>query len=326
MKDYFNYFVRMQRGGSGNLWTDTGLSVSDSDSDKDNNHHHHEKERMNCPCCFSSFFWISIVGLIILIQILNVILKNVFKALNLEFIHKWIARSFLLITSVLVVLIAVLASSNDLQAALFAKIADVLLLKEQAADGPRCDLIRNVHGRVLEIGPGPGTNFRCWGNNSQITEWVGVEPNTNFKERLESEKIKKNITFPTRTVWMKGEDYDVDAGSFDFVVATHILCSIDNIPGVIHQIKRALKPNGVYYFMEHVQANPSTSEYILQQISQPLITLVGNGCKFKEIWKDISEKTLLKGYQIEMEHKDLPMSMSFFSPHIIGHATKPASS
>lgn len=277
---------------------------------------------MNCPCCYSSFFWISIIGFVVLVQIINFVLKNILKSLQLEFLHKWIAKGFFLITSVLIVLIAILASSNDLQSALFAKLADTLLLKEQALDGPRCDHIKHVHGRVLEIGPGPGTNFRCWSNNTQITEWVGVEPNTNFKERLESEKLKKNISFPTSTVWLKGEDYDVDAGSFDFVVATHILCSIDNIPGVIHQIKRALKPNGKYYFMEHVQANPSTTEYIWQQVLQPIITLVGNGCKFKEIWKDIDEKTLLKGYKIEMEHKDLPMSLSLFSPHIIGHATK----
>jgi ubiquinone/menaquinone biosynthesis C-methylase UbiE len=277
---------------------------------------------LNCPCCYSSFFWVAIVSLIFVIQLTNVILKNIFAFLKLQDVYKWISRFFLLITSLLVAGIAVLASSSSLQSLAFAKLSDTLLLKDQPLDLHRCELLKEVHGRVLEIGPGPGVNFRCWGNSNQITEWVGVEPNTNFKDQLAAEKTKRNVTFPTRTVWLKGEDYNVEPDTFDYVVGTHILCSIDDIPGVIQQIRRALKPNGSYLFLEHVKAAPDTTNYYLQQIFEPLMTLIGNGCRFKETWNDLSEHTLLKGYHVELNHQMLPVGIPFLSPHIVGKAMK----
>ena len=37
--------------------------------------------------------------------------------------------------------------------------------------------LSRITGEVIEFGPGPGTNFRCWSNASSIRRWVGVEPN-----------------------------------------------------------------------------------------------------------------------------------------------------
>lgn len=150
-----------------------------------------------------------------------------------------------------------------------------------------------------------------------------MEPNIFFQELLSQEKIKKNITFPTKTVWLKGENVDVEPESFDYVVAAHVLCSVDDVGQVVTQIKRALKPGGTYYFLEHVAASPDTTEYIWQQALQPLITIVGAGCKFKELWQDIDERTFLKGYDVQLRKENFPMSLAFFSPHIIGKATKP---
>lgn len=123
---------------------------------------------------------------------------------------------------------------------------------------------------------------------------------------------------------MKGENVDVEPESFDYVVAAHVLCSVDDVSQVVHQIKRALKPGGTYYFLEHVAAAPETRDYIWQQTLQPLITIIGAGCKFKELWKDLSDRALLAGYDVDLKRDNLPMSMSFFSPHIIGTARKPA--
>ena len=86
---------------------------------------------------------------------------------------------------------------------------------------------------MLEIGPGPGTNFWCWGSESNsthdITEWVGVEPNEFFQLKIEENRLAHGLTFPTSTVWLKGEHVDVEPESFDAVVGTHVLCSVDDV-------------------------------------------------------------------------------------------------
>jgi ubiquinone/menaquinone biosynthesis C-methylase UbiE len=275
-----------------------------------------------CICCYSSYFWVAIIVLLITVQFTGFILKSILKLLGLSVVYKWVSRLFLLLTGLLVLLLAILANSSSLSNKAFGYVGNAILLGDQPLDQYRCEHFGSLSGRVLEIGPGPGTNFRCWSNNTAITEWVGVEPNTNFKEKQEEEKIIKNITFPTRTVWLKGENLDVESESFDYVVGAHVLCSIDDLASVLKQVKRALKPNGSYYFLEHVAAKRDSSWYIWQQVLQPLFTIVGNGCRFKELWNDLSEYSLLKGFEVELSHHDYPMAMSFLSPHIIGKAKK----
>lgn len=238
-------------------------------------------------------------------------------------VHKVISSVLTVIIAIVAIALGVLAVNQNLKNLFFSKLAVTLLLKDQPLDKDRCDLFRNVKGRVLEIGPGPGTNFRCWSENRDITEWVGVEPNTYFQDLLAQEKLKKNITFPTRTVWLKGENVDVEPESFDVVVGAHVLCSVDDVAQVVYQVKRALKPNGEYIFMEHVaEKDLSSWNSFYQQLAQPLITIVGNGCKFKALWNDLNENSLLKGFHVTSKELELPMSLPFFSPHLIGAAKK----
>ena len=49
-------------------------------------------------------------------------------------------------------------------------------------------LARQAKGDMVEIGPGPGTNFEYLSRNHEITSYVGIEPNTHmhayFYERV----------------------------------------------------------------------------------------------------------------------------------------------
>lgn len=244
--------------------------------------------------------------------------------------NRYASTTLKVITNILsffIALIALLfgsvASSENLKQFMFYKFAiNMLLADNPALDPIRCDHFRNISGRVLEIGPGPATNFRCWGNLTSVTEWVGVEPNNYFKEVVESEKIKYNITFPTRSVWLKGEDVDVEPGSFDYVVGAHVLCSVDSVSQVLHQVSRALKPGGKYIFMEHVAAPKESLNYYAQMIFVPFVNGIANGCQFRELWKDVDEHSGLPGFDVQLQHISIDMGVPIFSPHILGTATK----
>jgi SAM-dependent methyltransferase len=194
------------------------------------------------------------------------------------------------------------------------------MIKSTKLDSYRCGLTRNISGKVLEFGPGPGTNFRCW-NQSDITEWVGVEPNTFFSEALDASGQKYGITFPRRLVWLNGENVNIEPSSFDAVVMTHVLCSVDDSVQVLRQADRALKPGGTIYLMEHVAAgSKDRTMRWLQTALAPFLYIAGNGCSFKETWKDIT--TALPGYHVAIEHLDLPIPLTPLAPHIVGTATK----
>jgi tRNA G46 methylase TrmB len=70
----------------------------------------------------------------------------------------------------------------------------------------RCENLSSLSGRVLEIGPGTGANFACFGKNTDITAWVGIEPNIYMQQQI-LEKVKEmNPPFPTSLVTASAAD------------------------------------------------------------------------------------------------------------------------
>lgn len=238
-------------------------------------------------------------------------------------VYKIITNIFSALVALLAISLGVLSVQPDLKDWVFAKFAVVVLLADTPLDTIRCDLIGGISGRVLELGPGPGTNFKCWQNNPNITEWVGVEPNKYFQQQLVVQHAKKNMTFPMRTINLKGEDLQVDAGSFDAVIATHVLCSVSDTYGVLRQVKRALKPFGSYYFLEHVAVPVSFTDpmYLTQRLVEPFVNILGNGCLMKPTWLDLTPFTGLGGFEVDLKHFRAPMPYPM-SPHIKGIAVK----
>ena len=91
---------------------------------------------------------------------------------------------------------------------------------------------------------------------------------------------------------------------------------------VLAQVHRALKPGGKYLFFEHVAAVSGSSIYYQQLISQPFLYLIGSGCQFKTLWKDIDNPWNLPGYEIDLQNITTKQPMSILIPHIIGSAKK----
>jgi hypothetical protein len=62
----------------------------------------------------------------------------------------------------------------------------------------RCDLLKELKGRVLELGPGPATNAECF-VGKPITHYTGIEPNTCVHPSVRCMKPPISSTSHTRT-------------------------------------------------------------------------------------------------------------------------------
>merc|ERR1711957_929931 len=83
-----------------------------------------------------------------------------------------------------------------------------------------------------------------------------------------------------------------NAGSVDTVVATHLLCSVDNATKVLHEVARVLKPGGKFVFLEHSLDPDSKSWRHLAQVAiAPFINILADGCKSLSIKETIMEAT-----------------------------------
>ena len=188
----------------------------------------------------------------------------------------------------------------------------------------KCEAIGSAADRVLELGPGPGANFDCLRNVSAITHWTGIEPNLHFERSLAA----LALPFPTELRWLAGEELDVEAGSYDTAISTHVLCSVDDVRAVLRQVGRALRPGGRLLFFEHVATPTPDAQPLLaasQTLSGPLLHVIGNGCTYRRLWEDLAalEMDGGGGWTVELEHyEERAMPLPPLWPHIRGVATK----
>ena len=94
--------------------------------------------------------------------------------------------------------------------------------------------------------------------------------------RLAADRLAA-VSFPTKLVPLAGERLPFDDASFDEVVVTLTLCSVDDPGQVLAEMRRVLKPGGRYHFFEHVAADDPWYRR-LQEWLNPLQRVLGCGC------------------------------------------------
>lgn len=193
------------------------------------------QDYFGCPCCGQNVLLFYLVATGLTIIILNHI-SNFLSSKSTWF--KATMRVFTIIFSIVVFLFAIflgiVANDENSRRIIFTYIIPVM--RSTTLLNFKCEHIKNVGGRVLEIGPGPGSSFKCWENNTEIVEWIGVEPNHYFEPMIHKEMQAHNLSFPTQLIWKNGEDLDVAANSIDHVVSVHVFCSIDEVEKVLQQV------------------------------------------------------------------------------------------
>lgn len=269
-----------------------------------------------CPCCVPSVC----IGL--LVAAFGV--ASAGSALGAGRAWRVVSRGLGGVVALIAIFLALLANSQPLRELSFAKLC-VALTSGSGLDETRCTQLglSGLHGKVLEFGPGPGTNFRCW--PQAPIDWVGVEPNTRFAEAQDAEAAKRNASFPRRSVWLKGEDaaeagaVDVPANSFDHAVLTHVLCSVEDPEAVLQQAYRALKPGGQVHVLEHIAAPEGSWLRAVQQAFAPILFIVGNGCQFRHTDETLQSSQFA---DLRLDLIDAPMPIPFLRPHALAVGTK----
>lgn len=176
------------------------------------------------------------------------------------------------------------------------------------------DLFADLHGKILEIGPGTGPNLSYYPPD---IHWIGVEPNPFMDHylRQKAEQLGLDIDIRRGTA----ETLDVEDNSIDAVVSTLVLCSVDSLAATLQEILRVLKPGGRFFFLEHVAAPAGTGLRQVQHWVKPLWKTIGDGCHpDRETWVALENA----GFErVDYQHfrANVP---AIVSPHIIGVATK----
>lgn len=133
--------------------------------------------------------------------------------------------------------------------------------------------LAGVTGRVLEVGFGNGHNLQHYTEN--VMELVGIDPSPQSK-KLAQEEIGK-VTFPVSVHAGVAEELPFDDQTFDTVAMTYTLCTVTDPIRALSEIKRVLKPDGKFHFIEHGLSNDEKVQRWQKRLNG-LQRIIGGGC------------------------------------------------
>ena len=182
----------------------------------------------------------------------------------------------------------------------------------------RTNLLKQAEGDVLEIGCGTGGNLRYFPNT--ISDLVLTEPDPHMRAQLSQNA--RDIYRGSYLVEPYGaERIDLPDGSFDTVVSTLVLCSVDSPSATLAEIRRLLRPGGAFLFIEHVVANDNPGLFRWQKFWNRFWIFMCGNC---HLIRDTEQAILDAGLEFEsIDRTPSTGGPKIVSPSIRGVARKP---
>ena len=206
----------------------------------------------------------------------------------------------------------------SLRTKLFALTYDRQMAKTEKAGlrALRERLLAGASGDVLEIGAGTGANLPCYGPG--VTSLTLTEPQPPMLRRLERAASARGSA--VTVLRAPAEDLPFDDHTFDVVVATLVLCGVDDQPRALRELRRVLRPGGRLLFLEHVRAEDAGTARLQDRMNWLNRVVVCCDCN-----RPTLDSIKTAGFIItQLTDTALPRAPKFVRPAILGTATAPA--
>ena len=162
----------------------------------------------------------------------------------------------------------------------------------------RARLVPRAYGAVLEIGIGSGLNLPYY--DSRVTRICGVDPSAKLLDiaRRNAERARVEVEL----LRQGAERLPFRDASFDSAIMTWSLCSIADPLAALREVKRALRPGGELFFIEHGLA-PDRGVATWQRRLTPLWRPLAGGChldrRMAELFRAVFPAVELETYYLE---------------------------
>lgn len=146
--------------------------------------------------------------------------------------------------------------------------------RSRAFDQMRAVATAGLHGEVLEIGFGSGLNLAHL--PAEVTCVHAVDPSLTGRQIARSRIKERGL--PVRWVGLDGAHIALEDESVDCVLSTLTLCTIGDVEAALGEVRRVLRPGGVFSFFEH-GASPHPRVRRWQRRLTPVQRTLFGGCR-----------------------------------------------
>jgi ubiquinone/menaquinone biosynthesis C-methylase UbiE len=209
-------------------------------------------------------------------------------------------------------------STHGVKHPLFARGYAWLAKKEDKAGNfdNRKELLAGLHGRVIEVGSGIGSNFAHYPD--AVTEVIALEPEPYL--RAQSEQAAALAPVPVKVIDGVADALPVDDASLDAGVVSLVLCSVPDQDVALQELHRAIKPGGELRFYEHVVSNRASRRRVQSFLDKTFYPHVAGGC---HLTRDTRAAIDRNGFIVQRSRRFPFPPGPLGHPHILGSARRP---
>lgn len=175
-------------------------------------------------------------------------------------------------------------------------------------------VLAEVQGRVLEVGVGTGLSFEHY---PPVEELVGVDPSEPMlrRARRRAEASGREVEL----VEAPAEQLPFADESFDTVVTLTVLCTVADPDRSLREIRRVLRPDGRFRFLEHVRSSEPKRARWQDRLERPW-RFVAGGCHPNRRTLQTVESA---GFEVtELEEGELPGLPRLVRPYVLATAVR----
>jgi ubiquinone/menaquinone biosynthesis C-methylase UbiE len=160
----------------------------------------------------------------------------------------------------------------------------------------RAEVVPLATGKVLELGAGGGANLALY-DRARVESVTGVDPSEGLIALAEERMAAGDRDFfhVERGV---AEELPFPSASFDTVVSTFTLCSVQDPARALAEAKRVLKPGGRLLFLEH-GLSPEADVAKWQRRIEPIWKPIAGGC---HLTRPVTDSVIQAGFSVPERH------------------------
>lgn len=134
----------------------------------------------------------------------------------------------------------------------------------------RNEIMKELKGKVLEVGIGTGKNIPYYPDNIDVTA-IDFSSKMLERARIKAENLNKKV----KILLMDAQQMDFPDNTFDCVFTTCVFCSVPDPVQGLKEIRRVCKPYGKIIMIEHVRSEKKVIGAFMDMINPIVVNLYG---------------------------------------------------